>query len=99
MIGSCKEGKGEERRRSRARQSIISACVRAPRSSSAFTLLVCLPPLLACSCIVTKSSYTENEDFSGADAIYDCIGEAGEERFSLSDLVKMVEAKRTTAKA
>lgn len=49
--------------------------------------------------MVTKSSYTENEDFSGADAIFDCIGEAGDERFSLSDLIKMVEAKKSTAKA
>lgn len=47
-------------------------------------------------CVVTKSSYTENEDFTGADAIFDCIGEAGSERFSLSDLVAMVQAKQGT---
>lgn len=27
-----------------------------------------------------------NEDFSAADAVFDCIGEAGDERFSLDDL-------------
>ncbi len=45
------------------------------------------------TCVVTKSSYTEKEDFTGADAVFDCIGEAAERRFSLSDLVKLVEAK------
>ena len=38
-------------------------------------------------CIVTKSRYTENESFDSADAIVDCIGEAGDERFSLDDLL------------
>ena len=38
-------------------------------------------------CIVTKSRYTENESFDSADAIFDCIGEAGDERFSLDDLL------------
>jgi len=37
-------------------------------------------------CIVTTSAYTKNENFETADAIYDCIGDAGEERFSLNDL-------------
>lgn len=36
--------------------------------------------------IVTKSRYTEDESFDGADAVFDCIGEKGEERFSLDDL-------------
>ena len=36
--------------------------------------------------IVTKSRYTQDESFEGADAVFDCIGEAGEERFSLDDL-------------
>lgn len=35
---------------------------------------------------VTKSIYTENEDFSTADAVFDCIGDAGDERFSFQDL-------------
>lgn len=38
-------------------------------------------------CVVTKSRYTENESFDSADAIFDCIGEAGNERFSLNDLL------------
>ncbi|KAL4436902.1 hypothetical protein ABPG75_004041 [Micractinium tetrahymenae] len=37
-------------------------------------------------CVVTESYYTKGEDFAIADAVFDCIGEAGEERFSLSDL-------------
>jgi len=37
-------------------------------------------------CIITRSSYTEKEDFTGADAVYDCIGDAGDERFSLEDI-------------
>jgi hypothetical protein len=35
---------------------------------------------------VTTSSYTVDEDFSTADAVFDCIGDAGDERFSLHDL-------------
>ncbi len=38
-------------------------------------------------CIVTKSTYTENESFDSADAIFDCIGDEGNERFSLDDLL------------
>lgn len=37
-------------------------------------------------CVVTESHYTRGEDFAMADAVFDCIGEAGEERFSLHDL-------------
>ena len=37
-------------------------------------------------CIVTKSRYTEGESFDSADAIFDCIGDAGDERFSLDDV-------------
>ncbi len=37
-------------------------------------------------CVVTKSGYTGDEDFSLADAVFDCIGDAGSERFSLHDL-------------
>lgn len=36
--------------------------------------------------IVTESFYTKNEDFSNADAVFDCIGDSGEERFGLEDL-------------
>lgn len=41
-----------------------------------------------CRCFVTKSLYTEEEDFRKADAVYDCIGDKGHERFSYSDMVK-----------
>lgn len=43
------------------------------------------------TCVVTKSSYTQDENFDQADAIFDCIGDTGDERFSLSDLVKLIE--------
>ena len=35
---------------------------------------------------VTKSRYSEDEDFSGADAVFDCIGDAGDERFKFDEL-------------
>lgn len=37
-------------------------------------------------CVVTQSSYTADEDFALADAVFDMIGDAGDERFSLEDL-------------
>ncbi len=37
-------------------------------------------------CCVTKSIYSEGEDFTGADAVFDCLGEAGEERAKFHDL-------------
>lgn len=37
-------------------------------------------------CVVTQSSYTGDEDFSLADAVFDQIGDSGDERFSLHDL-------------
>jgi len=37
-------------------------------------------------CIVTESRYTAGEEFGSADTVVDCIGDAGEERFSLDDL-------------
>ena len=40
------------------------------------------------TCIVTKSGYTADEDFSAADAVYDCIGETAEQGFDLSSLAK-----------
>jgi hypothetical protein len=42
--------------------------------------------------VVTKSSYTQDEDFRAADAVFDCIGDAGGERFSLADLTALLEA-------
>jgi hypothetical protein len=36
--------------------------------------------------VVTQSSYTADEDFSLADAVFECIGDAGDEQFSLHDL-------------
>ena len=36
--------------------------------------------------VVTESYYTKGEDFDIADAVFDCIGDAGDERFSLHDL-------------
>ena len=35
---------------------------------------------------VTKSIYSEDEDFTGADAVFDCIGDEGDERFGFEDL-------------
>ena len=46
------------------------------------------------TCVVTKSSYTGGEDFAAADAVFDCIGDAGSERFSLKDLVKLSVERR-----
>lgn len=37
-------------------------------------------------CVVTTSSYTVDEDFGTADAVFDCIGDEGDERFSFHDL-------------
>lgn len=37
-------------------------------------------------CVVTESYYTKGEDFKIADAVFDCIGDAGNERFGLADL-------------
>eukprot|EP00210_Caulerpa_lentillifera_P004064 g3877.t1 len=39
-------------------------------------------------CVVTRSSYTLNEDFSAADAVYDSIGAKGEERFTLREITE-----------
>lgn len=36
--------------------------------------------------VVTESYYTKGEDFSAADAVFDCIGDEGSENFSLGDL-------------
>lgn len=37
-------------------------------------------------CVVTTSSYTVEEEFGTADAVFDCIGDEGDERFSFHDL-------------
>ncbi|KAF8649207.1 hypothetical protein HU200_064402 [Digitaria exilis] len=41
-------------------------------------------------CIVTKSSYTEEEDFATADAVFDCIGDPPEMRFDLNFCVDLL---------
>ncbi|KAF8743944.1 hypothetical protein HU200_013499 [Digitaria exilis] len=41
-------------------------------------------------CIVTKSSYTEEEDFATADAVFDCIGDPPEVRFDLNFCVDLL---------
>jgi len=46
-----------------------------------------------CACVVTKSSYTGGEDFAAADAVFDCIGDEGDERFSLADLAKLLQRR------
>ena len=51
------------------------------------------------TCVVTKSSYTGNEDFVGSDAVFDCIGDAGSERFSLKDLLALSLERRSHQKA
>ena len=52
---------------------------------------------LICRCFVTKSQYTEDEDFTKADAVYDCIGDEGDERFSYSDMIKEKSLQGTNA--
>ncbi|GLT28107.1 hypothetical protein SLA2020_030630 [Shorea laevis] len=42
-------------------------------------------------CIVTKSSYTADEDFLNADAVFDCIGDPPEERFDLAFCGSLLE--------
>jgi len=39
-----------------------------------------------CRCVVTKSGYTADEDFTAADAVFDNIGDGGHAQFSLNDL-------------
>lgn len=51
---------------------------------------------------MTTSFYTGDEDFATADAVFDCIGDAGDERFSLSDLTTpgmQALAERAAARA
>lgn len=49
------------------------------------------------TCVITKSSYTQNEDFSVADAVYDCIGDAGDERFGLQQLEQLLDTAAVSA--
>lgn len=37
--------------------------------------------------------HTQREDFAGADAVHDCIGDAGSERFGLAELASLSTAK------
>ena len=48
-------------------------------------------------CVVTRSSYTQEENFDIADAVFDCIGDEGDERFSLSDLTTPGTPPRSAA--
>ncbi|XP_021285778.1 CBBY-like protein [Herrania umbratica] len=43
------------------------------------------------TCIVTKSSYTADEDFLNADAVFDCIGDPPEEQFDLAFCGSLLE--------
>ncbi|KAK6250197.1 hypothetical protein QUC31_007690 [Theobroma cacao] len=43
------------------------------------------------TCVVTKSSYTADEDFLNADAVFDCIGDPPEERFDLAFCGSLLE--------
>lgn len=42
-------------------------------------------------CVVTKSGYTADEDFSKADAVFECIGDPPEERFDLQFCASLLE--------
>ncbi|KAJ8553973.1 hypothetical protein K7X08_024651 [Anisodus acutangulus] len=42
-------------------------------------------------CIVTKSGYTPDENFSNADAVFDWIGDPPEERFNLAFCGSLLE--------
>eukprot|EP00271_Cylindrocystis_brebissonii_P009446 TRINITY_DN2428_c0_g1_i4.p1 TRINITY_DN2428_c0_g1~~TRINITY_DN2428_c0_g1_i4.p1 ORF type:complete len:156 (+),score=14.77 TRINITY_DN2428_c0_g1_i4:189-656(+) len=46
------------------------------------------------TCVVTKSGYTGDEDFSAADAVFDAIGENAADGFDLSTLTALVAAKQ-----
>lgn len=41
------------------------------------------------TCVITKSGYTGDEDFSVSDAVFDCIGDTPEEGFDLNVLLKL----------
>ncbi|KAJ4839993.1 hypothetical protein Tsubulata_030828 [Turnera subulata] len=45
-------------------------------------------------CIITKSSYTVDEKFSNADAVFDCIGDPPEERFDLTFCGSLVQKRQ-----
>jgi hypothetical protein len=47
-----------------------------------------------CHC---RTCATQNEDFSSADAVFDCIGEAGEERINLAQLEQLLDAATVKA--
>eukprot|EP00983_Pelagomonas_calceolata_P010729 347005-Pelagomonas_calceolata.AAC.2 len=45
-------------------------------------------------CLVTKSSYTQHEDFSEADGVYAEIGEKGSEKFTVNGTIKLLVSFR-----
>eukprot|EP00850_Spirogloea_muscicola_P023567 SM000368S13750 [mRNA] locus=s368:19914:22027:- [translate_table: standard] len=49
------------------------------------------------TCIVTKSGYTADEDFSAADAVYECIGDSPADGFSLATLAELLSAAKLPA--
>lgn len=65
---------------------LVGTCEWAQKPRSHATTSHCCFPALRPRCVVTESHYTKGEDFKVADAVFDCIGEAGDERFSLNDL-------------
>jgi len=42
--------------------------------------------------IVTKSGYTDGEDFSGADAIFDELGDSGQEKVTIDSIAELMPA-------
>jgi HAD superfamily hydrolase (TIGR01509 family) len=44
-------------------------------------------------CIVTKSGYTENEDFAKADAVFPCIGDPPSQNFDLSFASSLIKTE------
>jgi len=67
-------------------QRYRTAICQVRRNEVGLSFMESLDTAFGSRCIITRSSYTEKEDFTGADAVYDCIGDAGDERFSLEDI-------------
>lgn len=49
------------------------------------------------TCVVTKSSYTQDEDFSGANAVFDQIGDSEREGFDLEYLTDLCQRELAAA--
>lgn len=47
---------------------------------------LCAAKAAGMRCVVTTSSYTGEEDFAMADAVFDCIGEGDDANFTMLDL-------------